>query len=514
MHYASLYGATLNSTGTAGIGFTSRALALTTKPETKLEVEIDMKHHNDDTVYTTFDSITGNVNITAPSTSRFDEVRITFEGSTKTYVENLSPHSSKSRTTALHTFLKLTMPVRESDYPQPPVVEAGKTHTFPFNFAVPAQLLPHACNHTCSTDHVHEAHLQLPPSMGKIVDKDYVYDDMAPEMTKIKYAVKVRVIRQGDSDENEMTLAEAAKTLRVIPRVAEAPPLSVTNEDDYVLSKTKSLRKGMFSGKLGKITVSSAQPRAIVLPAPSPERAAPKTTVATVDLRFDPHDAASDPPRLGGLTTKLKIASFFFVQTAEDFPTRSSMMFSMEAARGVFKSTVPISSLCVEAVTWHKHTAPFRRNSDWSSCSSDCSESGPGDAQKPYYTATILAPINLPMKKRFLPTFHSCIASRTYAIDMTLSIHTPGTGVPAYSVSLHVPVQIAADGNKTALAELTAAEAAQELQEADEFFRPRVLSIPNEERIGNSVLPGALTDLPPSYEDYSLLATMVDPGRS
>lgn len=105
----------------------------------------------------------GKVEITAPHSTRFDEIRITLEGTVETWVENLSPSTTRSRTTAVHNFLRLNMPIRESDYPQPRVIEAGNKHTFSFNFVIPEQLLPKSCTHECVGDHVHHAHLQLPP---------------------------------------------------------------------------------------------------------------------------------------------------------------------------------------------------------------------------------------------------------------------------------------------------------------------------------------------------------------
>jgi len=338
-----------------------------------------------------------------------------------------------------------------------------------------------------------------------------VYDDMGPEMSKIRYLIRVRVMKNKDGDEKEAVLAEEVKRLCVVPRVTEAPPMSMEFVDDYVLSKTKSLRKGMFSGKLGKITVSAPQPSAIILPAPSLEKA-PATTMATVYLRFDPHQASSEPPRLGGLTTKIKAITFFSARAAQEFPTRASMLSVIDAVRGVYKCTIPVSSRCVESVVWEKSTATQRRNSDSSTCSSDCGESA--NDERPFYTAKILVPINLPSYKRWVPTFHSCIVSRVYTVDLALTIHTPGTGVPASSVSLHLPVQIAANGNRTGLSELTAAEAHQELQEANEFFRPRVIHAPSEEHVGNSVLAPS-TELPPSYESFfSPAVPVVEPGRS
>jgi hypothetical protein len=144
------------------------------------------------------------------------------------------------------------------------------------------------------------------------------------------------------------------------------------------------------------------------------------------------------------------------------------------------------------------------------------SDSALGPEQKagnPFYTATILVPITLPANKTWIPTFHSCIVSRVYAIDLSLSVHTPGTGVPATSVVLHLPVQIAANGNQVQQVQLTAAEAAAELADANAFMQPRVIEVPSEELIGNSVLAptprAGGSELPPSYEDFVSQRTVV-----
>lgn len=483
------------------------------------DMDIVIDDHKEGKTYTTFDSISGKVNITAPHEARFDEIQITFEGTARTAIENLSPHTTKSRTTARHNFLKLTMPIKESDYPQPRVAEAGRTYTFPFNFVVPDQLLPRACSHSTVGDHVHHAHCQLPPSMG---DRTLpLKDDLSPDMAIVDYAVRVKIIRSRERDSKDMVLVEGLRKIHIIPAVSEAPPLSIRLADkDFALSKTKSLKKGMFSGKLGKITVWADQPGALVIPAPSATTKAQPTTMATVNLRFDPHDASSQPPRLGGLTTKIKSTTFFSTRPAIDFPAHFSQQVHFETTRGIYDTSVSLNSRCVESVVWTQQCASpaySRRGSSTSTSSSDdysdCVQSPPEKANT-YYTASILVPITLPSSKAWIPSFHSCITSRAYCIDLSLTIHTPGTGVPASTVHLHVPVQIAADGNNGRRASLTAEEAAIELaeQEAEEYFRPRVLEIPREELVGRSVLGSAAMELPPSYDDFAP-RQVVDPGR-
>src|SRR6187402_2492173 len=130
-----MYAASIQST-TGTIASYARKMTQNGRPD----IEISLNDHTEQRVYTTFDALSGKVNITAAHEARFDEIQITLEGSVKTYVENMSPHTTRSRTSARHRFLKLVMPIRDSDYPQPRIAEAGRAYTFPFNFVIPDQL--------------------------------------------------------------------------------------------------------------------------------------------------------------------------------------------------------------------------------------------------------------------------------------------------------------------------------------------------------------------------------------
>lgn len=347
-------------------------------------------------------------------------------------------------------------------------------------------------------------------------------EDYAPDMSKIQYAIKVRVVRNREVDNKEVILVEGLRKLHIVPAVAEEPPMSIgAGDEEYTLSKTKSLKKGVFSGKLGKVTVSAAQPNAIVLPAPLSENNTPATTMATVNLRFDPHESSSQPPRLGGLTTKLKVSTFYAARPTKAIPTHRNTLSQFEQLRNVYDQSISLSSRCVESVAWTKHTpapAYTRRDSASSTSSDDDSDNVHASTKSKdnslYYSATILVPITLPSSKTWIPTFHNCITSRVYGIDLNLTIHTPGTGVPASSVALHLPFQIAAAGNHSRRRTLTAEEAAAELADVDEYLRPRVIEMPSEDLLGNSVLAEADdSELPPSYEAFSRPQRIVDPGR-
>ncbi|GAB1203599.1 hypothetical protein APSETT445_002235 [Aspergillus pseudonomiae] len=66
----------------------------------------------------------------------------------------------------------------------------------------------------------------------------------------------------------------------------------------------------------------------------------------------------------------------------------------------------------------------------------------PTEDRGTYYTAAVIVPITLPQTKAFVPTFHSCLISRTYALDLNLCYHTPNASLLTSRISLRLPIQI------------------------------------------------------------------------
>jgi hypothetical protein len=330
-------------------------------------------------------------------------------------------------------------------------------------------------------------------------------------MCKVTYAVKaeVAVIR---NDGIEVVLGDHKK-LCVVPAVAEAPPLILVDGDrDYVLSKTKTLRKGLFR-TLGRITVSASQTKALTLPPPDLSTAIQPTVMATLNLQFYPNGALSEPPSLEGVTTKINASTFLAIRPVNMLPSLSSHVYQYDSSRRVYSNSVPLPFWCADSVAWTKHEpypALMKRNSD--SALSYHGSSGvlitETKADVLYYTAKVLVPITLPASKSWVPTFHSCIISRIYSLDLSLMVHTRGADVPAPSLSLHLPIQIASAGHPICRAQFTPAEAADWPSSANDCLVPRVTEGPGERPIGNSVLrpascvPGTPpTELPPSYHE-------------
>jgi hypothetical protein len=401
------------------------------------------------------------------------------------------------RTEANHRFLVLRQPMDEADFPTPRVFEANRIHKFPFEFTIPDRLLPKSCTHKVSSDHVRDCHLALPPSIG---DPDLagfgttLLDDLAPEMAKIVYSIRVRIAHQRGTDGISI-LGEKMKKVRVKPALIEQPPLNVDGNNEYRPKQEKTVRKGYFKGKLGTLSARSIQPKALVIPGARTTDNKPITTMAKLLLRFDPSDETHSPPRLGSLSTKLKVSTFYASSPRHNLPTRMTIGF--DVSQGAYSENVALSTLCIASAQWQQHSSSsnpddddaLRRDSGISDCSNASSTGaaftagGILPASRDYkngsfYTAAVSVPITLPFNKNFIPTFHSCLVSRTYTLGLAFTVHG------STSVHLKVPIQICANGSESGIENARARSIEEtEFRAQADMWSPR------------SVAP------PPSFED-------------
>ena len=485
----------------------NKVLSLGQKPKPVIEVTLnDEQKDAFCPTYTSLEPIQGEVSITTSSDMSFDDIYITFEGSIKTYVEIASASPSKSRTKAFQTFLRLVQPMDDAAFPKPPVIEAGKTYKFPFNFNVPEQLLPQSCKHPKGENLREDTHLRLPPSLGDPMVAAMgrsLMDDMAPEMGSVAYSVRCRMTGGRGTSGKIRVIAEASKKLRIIPAVPEEPPMDAESglNDDYRLRKEKTIKKGFLKSKLGRLVMQSAQPTSLRLPPVRSETEAPVTTMATVNIRFDPADESYQPPNLNNLQAKLKVATYYASLPMRTLPTPSND-FRFNSIQGLYVETLNLSSRCVSNQQWEKCEAPSPRyrDSGWSDLKPDIPE--PSSAYKggSFYIASIMVPISLPKSNRvFVPTFHSCLLSRVYAVDLYLSVQPPSTTITSPVLHLKIPVQISSEGNPNALPAISAEEAtAIASRQANAFFDPRSIAPPSPDSRERAQLQLIPSEPPPS----------------
>ena len=467
---------------------------------------VDIKLHNPQTEcfvpsFTTLEKIEGIATITAPSDIAFDSLHVTFQGNVKSYVEKLATSApTNPKRSAFHTFLRLQQPINDDELPEASILKACVTYTFPFTFVVPETLLPQACAHPTRNSTITEAHLNLPPSVGDPMmagDGKSLLDDMTPDNVRVSYGIRLFALRKAEGQSRPKMLFDSIKKIRIVPAVPEAPPIQVPDDvdGDYVLSASKSIKKGMFKGKSGILIVEAAQPAPFFLNSPSSTDQCAPSAMATVNVCFEPTEASSKPPKLGSLICRLKAATFYGAVPSDSLPTRSHA-FQYDSNRGVYVDTIPLSSRCLAGVQWTRNDASLRRDSVMSKTQSTSSMSDEAETSKrnkqkkvhqdpktlPFYTASVLLPLSLPTTKSFVPTFHSCLLSRIYLLDIVLSVHpstNSATSVTVSTTNLHlkVPIQVASHGNAEARPVISDEEAASiARREADGYFVPRTIS--------------------------------------
>ncbi|KAF1851393.1 arrestin [Cucurbitaria berberidis CBS 394.84] len=506
---------TMHSIGNQ-IGYKVRNIAHLGQPTIDIDVHGSDGRNAFLSSFSTMDTVQGNVTITAPYDTRFNDVDIAFVGISQVFVDRLTTTPTMTgRTEAAHRFLLLRQPMDESDFPSPRVLEAGKSYKFPFTFTIPSQLLPKACTHKTVSDHVRNTHLQLPPSLG---DPDLagfggtLLDDSAPQMSKITYGIKVRVAHARGS-EGISILAEKMKKVRVKPAFDEQAPLNVDNMDEYRPRQEKKVKKGLFKGKLGTLIAKTVQPKPLVIPTARSTDKKPITTMAKLVLRFDPADESNTPPKLGSLATKIKISTYFASAPRQNFPSRSAL--GSDLSQGFYSENINLSNLCIASAQWEKFDCAFnpstenlvRRDSGISDCSAmtdveKAFAAGILPASKDYkhgsfYTTQILVPITPPMNKNFIPTFHSCLISRTYTLSLQFSLSS------GPSMHLKIPVQICAEGSDTGIENARARSVEETVfREAADVFLPRSVAPPSFDGRRNGSVE-VRDELPPDYAAFA-----------
>ena len=500
-------------------------------PKTAMDIQLDS--HYQAKVYNSGDAITGRVVIAPLRDIPFDLFDIVLLGIAHTRVDHIS-----APIYANHTFLKLIMPIEESAYPTPRMLEAGKVYTLPLHFVVPHHLTLSACNHKVASPHVHSHHTMLPPTMGAYGNStssasssgctaDWERDDMAPEMAGVEYTIKARIYREAPKEDGcckstYTKIVEAVHPVRILPASLVDPPLPVSKADHlYKLQSGKTVRKGLFArSKIGTVTATTgdecngtSQPAPIVL---RPDAVSAESTTARVKLLFEPARPDSQPPHITGWSAKLTSHTHFSAAAISSFPNLggwSQADTHHHQRRGTYSTSVAINSKPLQDHKWEAAVDTGRRDSGY--CSSDSADSAAGSTRQAtppapgspsakdvglVYSSTLDLQVALPMHKRtFLPTFHSCILSRTYSLQLSVTMvpasssssSSSSSSASATTVSVTVPLQIVV--GETAVKEdtegLPTFEAALEEAEADAHLQPRVLAVPDAQYQGTSQLP-------------------------
>ncbi|KAE8328029.1 hypothetical protein BDV39DRAFT_214590 [Aspergillus sergii] len=401
-----------------------RALALLKsicRPSPAVSIELDKHTCGLEHTYTTFDRIQGSVAVIVQSETPVENISITFEGTAMVSIGRET--CTLCNTEATQTFLLLKQPVARGIDGVPKVLQPGHSYKFPFTFVVPQYLPCQSCNHDISCLGLKHAHVQLPPTLddprlgyGRRTTLDYVSSGKC----HISYHVRV-VISDGSipGSKRPSRLVDCAKSVRILP-IALHLPLPVVSSDTYTRTE-QNLSQGFAQPGLGQLITEASHIPPILLHYPFDNNGV--HTAVRLNLRFNPlMDAA--PPQLRKASAKLQVSTFYSPVPWEDYPSWTDRGLANGWDRGAFTESFPITTFSMGSLKWVKH-----QNMD-------------GNDSRSYYTAFLVLPIVLPQPKIHIPTFHSCLISRTYSINLRLSYHTPKAALQSASTTIKIPLML------------------------------------------------------------------------
>ncbi|RSL69277.1 hypothetical protein CEP53_002309 [Fusarium sp. AF-6] len=414
--------------------------------KTDSPIEISVNRHFESKVYTSGSSVTGTVTITPPTDLSFDTLEVVFNGSTSTLVQMLQREAPR----ATHTFLELKMPVPEDSLPESGVLLAGLPYTIPFSFVIPYQLPSASCKNRNPV--IRDRHLQPPPTIGS-----WEHDDLAIHSITVEYAVKAKITLKDKLDKkgNPETI-QARHGIKVMPFFPEQPPLHIHPANpNYQLSQEKLVRKDLLSAKIGHLRVSAVQPDPVIL---SADKLRPSEASVSVELEFWPTSSKVAPPEVYAKAASLQASTHYSTGHINFLPDQHKHPMGVPNPILTYFIDDAVVLNKQEKLEWEQHPSSgenSRRGSEYSNESQESAGASSNRSRRSSrsddiiktasikHKATLKVPVELPSpdRKVLLPTFFSCLVSRTYTIRIILT-----TGPHGSSLALTLPLQIAVEG--------------------------------------------------------------------
>ncbi|KAJ4003146.1 hypothetical protein NW752_011679 [Fusarium irregulare] len=422
-----------------------RLTCLQAQTKVASRVEIDVDGHHETKIYTTGSTVQGRVRLITQHQTTFQSIQVSLRGTTSTRQD--SQYGQPSTT---HTFLNIQMPISHEALTAGRVLERGEIYNIPFLFKIPQDLSLHACNHRSPV--VRERHLVPPPSLGS-----WMKNDFTDGSTSIEYGIRARLVLG-----TEGNFVDQNVPINVIPVFPEQPPIDVAClNSQYCLSQTKTIRRNMVGVKEGFLKVSTTQPRPMKLHL---DHLQTSDSELAINLEYTPTSSRPTPPEIRVKGAAIEAITSFWTGPVGYLPDHDDKLPSATSPVTPWTNSYPLPLRELGEVTWEK-AVNFDPSAEAERRASEPIQITPNhpNIQSPSYTtassidipynhpepttykATLTQSFMLPTEKLlFLPTFHSCMVSRSYRIRLTLATKAQGS-----TISLIVPFQITSEGRAT-----------------------------------------------------------------
>lgn len=352
--------------------------------------------------YTTLDKITGSLTAVATTDTDFDGLEIHLIGTSKTCGLRYSHDTlSQQRLTTTHRFLDLAQPDLVDCLPESKCFAAEARHVFPFDFTMPAQMLPTQCRHGTGDSSEHRAHTLLPPTfVNHSTDRT---NDRTTEIAVVEYMIVAQIWRGllSRGKLRRSVVAECSKSISFMPR-REFSEAGLVGEVPAMYKEVPM--KYCWKRRRGKLLVSvkgSGSPIEL-RPSRNDSGESTFTGMAELMLQYHPEGCNAQPPQLGNLNTLFSTTTCSMVASNVTGDTDLH-----ERRSSCHSRSISLSSRPVQHIVWTKSSVANKMCDSISAVER--------------YSTKISAPIVLTDSASLVPAFHSCLVSRAYSIVLKLS---------------------------------------------------------------------------------------------
>jgi hypothetical protein len=403
-----------------------------------LNLEIDNKR-----TFTSLERFTGKLTIKALVDTSFDKLEIKLTGTSRTYGRRVVPQAPSARTvTTAHRFLELIQPDLHFHIPESRSFKTGCTYEFPFEFAVPSRMLPSTCRHVVASPLVHTCHTSMPPSFGDHELAEAA--DHAPRHTSVRYRVIASIQEKSETGEC-FEIASASEPIRFMPKERAVEP-DVGVWEPARLSQAEMSTSKFWTKPSGTLGVTSIQSTPFVLKdfRKSVWRSELSGRVK-LNLVFWPAKDEAKPPARIDLNAFLRTTTVSAVSPLTQLPS-DHPWFGPQVDRHAAPSMI-LSPQPIENIEWVKGSHESTQLEGH--CPSY--EASPAYAMPQsmtpnlYYSAQTTISLDAKSNSLLVPTFHSCLITRGYDLDLRLSLPGPAVGLgPAMRLGIPVKVMLEA----------------------------------------------------------------------
>ncbi|KAK9381126.1 uncharacterized protein V2V93DRAFT_317951, partial [Kockiozyma suomiensis] len=353
------------------------------------------------------DGVSGSVIITPKHDTPFTTLIVTLEGTARTWNDR---GGIGNRISVRNTFLKMSCPIDEEDYPSPRILRANTTYSFYFSFILPEHLLETECEYI-------DCHRKLPSSLGK--GSTFTHDDCAPDMARITYQVHAKVLHLKADNRRTMPFQHSSNITVV---AAYEPNISTLPHHHFQDQEVSYSESGGFtrfyrtSKTLERSLLRRAPPGKVTLEASilNPFIYLQQNSAAPLLLAvsYSPHSTKSEPPRVESVSVKLRVYTYSSTISMTYLPVPNS------------QATDPRLGVYCESYVINSTVFPTSFASQWTQESAG------------HYTFNKTLTLQSPQNRTLVPNFWSCLVGRQYEASVTVVLSGVG------SLSLKIPVEV------------------------------------------------------------------------